>query len=232
MPLEVVSAGEFEQLQDALSGSNQHDTRARLILALMYYAGLRRMEVASLEVDRIVRGDCPRIEIRSSKFGKGRNIPLDPRLDPILRCWTLRSGHASRWVVHTYQRTRPNAVASSPNPPGSQVKVNTIWNTVKTAARRAGLRSSIRPHMFRHACATNWLQSGLSVREVQYLLGHSNLQTTQRYLHVHDDEIAAKVYALGGVLRDPVSEHKTCDWCAEPIRSAARICRYCQRDVA
>jgi hypothetical protein len=85
--------------------------------------------------------------------------------------------------------------------------------------------------MLRHAAATNWLQSGLTVREVQHLLGHSNLQTTQRYLHVHDDEIAAKVYALA----TPTStngEHKPCEWCAEPIRQAARICRYCQHEVA
>lgn len=225
-----MSEDEFDQLLRAVSGSNQHDTRARLILSLMYYAGLRRREVVNLTLDRIIDGDAPRIEIRGSKFGKGRNVPLDPRLVPAVKRWTDRRAHCSPWLVSTYQRTVPNAVAKTPQPPGSQVKVNTVWNTVKTAARRAGLRSSIRPHMFRHACATNWLRSGLSVREVQYLLGHSNLQTTQRYLHVHEPEIAAKVYALGTPTHN--SGLKDCDWCAEPIRIAARICRYCQRNVA
>lgn len=241
-PVEVVRDTEFQAMLDVMGGDRRLEVRARLMLALMYYAGLRRMEVCNLRMsDLHLDSDDPRLEVRKSKFDKGRNIPLDPRLRPHVSTWLAARCVETPWLVCTYHRTRPNAVAACPAPPGSQLKVNSVWNTVRIAARRAKIARRMRPHMFRHAAATNWLKAGFNLREVQYLLGHENLQTTQRYLHVHDDEIAKKVYALGSETApiqatvpqlDSAPSHRACPWCAEPIRLAAIVCRYCRRDVA
>lgn len=237
-PVEVVRPEEFEAMIAALDTMRPSDVRARLMLALMYYAGLRRSEVTGLARERCrLDGDDPRLELRKTKFDKWRNVPLDARILPFISAWDAVCAPRSPWLVHTYHQTRPNAVARHPAPPGSQLKVNAVWNSVRVASRRAGITRNIRPHMFRHAAATNWMQAGLSLREVQYLLGHQNIQTTQRYLHVHDDEIAKKVYALSDPqlatppIRSLQPTHRDCPWCAEPIRQAAIVCRWCGRDA-
>ena len=57
------------------------------------------------------------------------------------------------------------------------------------AAKRAGIRKRVTPHKLRHSFATHLLDSGVSIRIIQELLGHSNLQTTQIYTRVSRDHI-------------------------------------------
>ena len=62
-----------------------------------------------------------------------------------------------------------------------------VYNAVKRIARK--MKWSISPHSLRHSYATHLLEKGMNIIEVQYLLGHSNLQTTQVYLHTSLDKI-------------------------------------------
>ena len=233
-PAEIVTPEQFALIMRHLDQPTQHDVRSAAIIASMYYAGLRKGEVIDLLIHRLVLdADHPRIEVRESKGGHGRNVPIDPRLIPYLDAW-LAIRPDSEWLFCTYVQ-RPNNGISKGAPPGSQMSVNSVWQHVSIAKKRARITSRLHPHMFRHAAATNWLAQGFNVREVQYLLGHANLKTTQRYLHVHDGEIAGKMRALGmpGVrtsIKTAADLTRACDWCAETIKAAARICRYCNRD--
>jgi site-specific recombinase XerD len=60
---------------------------------------------------------------------------------------------------------------------------------LKTLSQRAGIDRNVTPHMLRHTCATRWLESGLDIRHVQKLLGHSSISTTEIYTHVSDQSL-------------------------------------------
>jgi site-specific recombinase XerD len=59
-----------------------------------------------------------------------------------------------------------------------------IYCIVRDAAKRAGITKHVSPHCMRHSWATHLLESGEDLRKIQLLLGHSDLETTSRYLHL------------------------------------------------
>jgi integrase/recombinase XerD len=63
---------------------------------------------------------------------------------------------------------------------------------IRAAARRAGIKKPVSPHWFRHASATHALERGAALPLVSRSLGHSNLATTGRYLHVRPNESLGK----------------------------------------
>ena len=75
------------------------------------------------------------------------------------------------------------------NRSGAPLSARNIQKIVATSARRAGIGKSVSPHTLRHSFATHLLESGESIRKIQELLGHSNLQTTQIYTKVSTEEL-------------------------------------------
>ena len=72
---------------------------------------------------------------------------------------------------------------------GKRLRREAIWQLVKIYARRAGVNPDIGPHTLRHSFATHVLAGGADLRQVQELLGHASIATTQIYTHVEQSRL-------------------------------------------
>jgi len=68
---------------------------------------------------------------------------------------------------------------------------NAVWAVVHKYAKRAGIEKPVSTHSFRHACATHMLRNGAPIRQLQEMLGHASLSTTQLYTRVTINDLRA-----------------------------------------
>jgi len=165
LPL-ILSREEVKALLDA-PGNLRH----RTLLAILYGCGLRVSEVTQLKVSDI---DSARNVVRvcHGKGGKDRQTLLPAKLLELLRCY-WRKQRPNDWLFPSADSTRP-------------ISPKAVFLACRTAAQRAGISKPVHPHSLRHAFATHLLEAGVNLRTIQILLGHANLETTARYLHVAD----------------------------------------------
>lgn len=190
-PPEVLSADEVEAILKQPNRQSATGLRNRCILELLYRAGLRVSEVTSLR-PRDVRWTENRIEVRGSKGGKGRNVPLRAGTLELLERWKDVRPKSDTFFCTCWNR---GGIASGSGE-GAALSPRYVQQMVARYAKRAGVDRRVTPHVFRHTYATEMLAKGLTIREVQSLLGHSNVSTTMIYTHVSDEAIAAKVAAI------------------------------------
>lgn len=155
--------------------------RDQAILELIYACGLRISECANLTVSDLHIKD----ELVSvlGKRSKRRIVPM---------------GQYAVLCLKTYlTRERPKLLGKNQSPVlfiSQQGKPFTrigLYVLIKKYIRRAGLPAFTTPHTLRHACATHMLEHHADLREVQALLGHADIATTQIYTHVSNDHIKA-----------------------------------------
>jgi len=161
-----------EEAKALLEAPRRLDQRA--ILATLYGAGLRVSEVTNLRVSDLDRKRKV-ITVRGGKGHKDRQVMLSDLLREVLVAW--------------WRRARPAEWLFPGEKPGHHLSRETVFRTCKDAAQLAGINKNVHPHSLRHAFATHLLDDGISLPVIQVLLGHLNLKTTARYLHVSDTAV-------------------------------------------
>jgi len=186
----VLSVEEVTRLINAAGNLLQ-----RALLMTLYGTGMRRTEVSLLKVSDI---DSQRMMIRveRGKGGAGRDIPLSPALLETLREYW-------RW-----KKPRIYLFASSERKRGKEHPISdkTVWYACKEAARHAGLTKRVSPHSLRHSFATHLLEGGTDLRTIQILLGHGDLETTAKYLHLSQRHLRAVANPLESLQLSSVRE--------------------------
>ena len=185
----ILSLEEVTRLIDAAG-----NLQARAILMTLYSTGLRRSEVVRLRIEDI---DSERmiVHVRQGKGGKDRDVPLCPRLLDILReywCWKK----PRTWLFP----------AGTGGADGQHLSDKSVWNACADAARHAGLKKSVTPHMLRHSFATHLLEDGADLATIQVLLGHADLEATSIYLHLSRRHLDKTVNPLEHLTLSEVSE--------------------------
>lgn len=152
---------------------NTNNIKHRCIVSVLYSAGLRRQELLNLKLEDI---DSKRMVIRinSGKGFKDRFTLLSEKVLIDLREYFLK------WKPKKYLFEGPK---------DSQYSGESVAIIVKRAAKKAGIRKNITPHILRHSFATHLLESGTDLRYIQMLLGHASTKTTEVYTHVATNNI-------------------------------------------
>lgn len=147
------------------------NSKHKLVLCFLYYAGLRLNEVRTLEWCHI---DLERgtIHVKHGKGEKQRVVFLHPHIGDLLS----PAEHATGPLF----RSDRNQIYNH----------RTIELIVRQAAHRAKINKRVTPHTLRHSFATHLLEAGADIRYIQSLLGHANLQTTQIYTHVANKDLS------------------------------------------
>lgn len=168
----VLSQDQAVQLLDS-EWRTKTTWRDRLILELMYSAGLRASEVVSLKLNQVdVRNGVLQVE------GKGRKERVAAFGGPCaeaIQNYISKERHAARDLQ------RETLLIGANHRP---LSTRTVQNVVKRWCVAAGLPPDVSPHTLRHSFATHLLDGGADLKTVQQLLGHESLATTQIYTHV------------------------------------------------
>lgn len=172
----VLSLDAVERFLAAPRITDTYVWRDRALVHLLYATGCRASELSHLRVRDMRLRD--RYCVCHGKGDKQRMVPL---------------GDAAIEAVQNYlDRQRGKLAAGAMEPPewlllsrtGRRLRREAIWVLVKKYALRAGAPPSVSPHTLRHSFATHLLAGGADLRQVQELLGHANIMTTQIYTHV------------------------------------------------
>jgi len=169
LPL-VLAPDEIARFLESVAG-----LRNRVALTTAYAAGLRvsevcRLKVASIDSERML------IHVEGGKGGRDRHAMLSPRLLDILRAY--------------WRRARPGLWLFPGREAGEHVSVTALQDACRAARRKMKPSKPVTAHCLRHSFATHLLESGVELRIIQVLLGHSHISSTTRYAQVATHLIA------------------------------------------
>lgn len=175
LPRQLLSEQETETLLGGSDITTPLGIRNRAILELLYSTAIRNTELRSLELGDV---DLERQElfVAYGKGGKSRRLPLGEE--------------AAAWLEDYLINGRPYLAHGSSgelvflSSGGCQMSCGKLAELVRELATGSGLEKKVTPHVLRHACATHMLRRGAGIRQLQALLGHESLDTTQRYTQV------------------------------------------------
>jgi integrase/recombinase XerD len=170
----VMSPEAVEQLFTAPTAGEPYWRRDRAMLELLYATGCRASELSNLKLADVHLDDgfcrC------RGKGDKERLVPLGRRAIEAVRAYLeherpqLAAGTGIQWLLVSGR--------------GKRLRRERIWELLKKYACRAGAPSGVSPHTLRHSFATHLVAGGADLRQVQEMLGHASISTTQIYTHV------------------------------------------------
>lgn len=176
----VLRVDEVTRLLEAPDAATPAGRRDRALLELLYAAGARVGEACGLDLADV---DLAQQQVRlDGKGGKQRIVPLGVPAVDAMRAYV---GTARLQLLPAPDGAAPVATADAVflGVRGGRLSTREARSVVARAAALAGV-GHVTPHTLRHTAATHLLEGGADVRQVQEVLGHSSLATTQRYTHL------------------------------------------------
>jgi integrase/recombinase XerD len=146
--------------------------RDRAIVVTLLYTGMRVGELCNLNFEDL-HLDNQEITVRDTKTYQDRKVIISKVCVTILTDYIQSLPHEKK-ELFTSQR-------------GKRISRGRVYTMIRKYAQRAGIQKNVTPHVLRHTLATNMIAHGASVIEVKDQLGHRNLETTLKYVHLQID---------------------------------------------
>jgi integrase/recombinase XerD len=191
LPRQVLSELDVERLLAAPSAATPLGLRDRAMLALLYSTGLRRAELASLDINDIDLTGLT-VFVRRGKGGKPRLVPLGESAAEDLALYLTR-GRPELAEGHRMPKTPALFVGvggQGRTNQGGRLQADGVSLMVRRTCAKAKLEKHVMAHALRHAFATHMLRAGADIRHVQRFLGHASIVTTETYTHVAIRDLA------------------------------------------
>ena len=180
---DCLTTDDIDRIIASIDCSTVKGLRDSAMLEVLYSCGLRVSELTALRLGDLFFGEG---YIRV--VGKGDKQRLVPISD------------VARDKIQMYLDQRRSACTSEDtvflNNRGKSLTRVMVFTVIKQAAERAGVEKHISPHTFRHSFATHLLSGGASIRQVQEMLGHENISTTEIYTHLDNARLRSTVERL------------------------------------
>ena len=181
---EYLTLEEIKQILNVCSGDNHIDIRDKAMVGLLYSSGLRGSELVSLKIINISdKKGWIRVE---GKGSKQRFVPVYNQAWQDLECYLAKS----RPIL----KNKFTDDSLFVNARGKMMTRQGFWDVLKKLTQKSGIKKSVSPHMLRHTFATHLLQGGANLMTVKELLGHSNINTTQIYTHLVNENVRDSFY--------------------------------------
>lgn len=170
----------FRVLEEALLNLNPGQEewigqRNKALFTLLYGCGLRINEALSLNIANMPRDGFLRV---LGKGRKERQVPTLPIVEQMLRLYCAACPFPLTPETPLFLGER-----------GQRLNQGVAQKAMRDLRRALSLPETVTPHALRHSFATHLLQNGANLREIQELLGHASLSTTQRYTEVNAEEL-------------------------------------------
>lgn len=166
------------------------------VLAVLAAGGLRRGEVAGLNVVDLDLGDVGAQFRVTGKGGVQRWVPVGPEVPAVINAYLMT--RAARFPPKTRSGLHPADAPLLVNDVGSRCTGRQLWWIVQQCYRAAGVAAQVprgaMVHALRHTYATMLAEQGAAATDIQRLLGHGSLATSQLYVSVSDDRLRAVAY--------------------------------------
>jgi integrase/recombinase XerD len=176
LPRGILTRAEARRLIEATPTTKPRDIRDRAILETLYATGIRRAELLALTIyDVDLQTATLRIE-----HGKGNTKRVVPLTQSAIVALKLYLEKARSLFAHEAGQVRLFVSSRS----GGPLDDDDIVRIVAKASTRAGIRKHVTPHTLRHTCATHLLKGRADIRQIQKLLGHRRLSSTEVYTRV------------------------------------------------
>jgi integrase/recombinase XerD len=178
----AISPNEVDELlEQPARRATPEAKRDRAMLELLYATGMRVTELVSLDINNLnLNPQSPHVRCMG-KGAKERTIPIHDQ--------------AVEAIVDYLEDGRPvlvknrDEMALFVNRRGERLTRQGFWLILKGYAKAANLGTEVTPHTLRHSFATHMLRGGMPLRNVQEMLGHANISTTQVYTHLTSEHV-------------------------------------------
>lgn len=184
---DVLTVEEVERIIGSIDTTTIKGRRDRAMLEMLYSCGLRVTELISLRMSDLFLGEG---YIRV--MGKGNKQRLVP-IGRLAQEWLMQYLDDRRELLKDKTTKGGNVQAVFLSNRRTELTRVMIFTIIRNATKDAGITKTVSPHTFRHSFATHLYTGGASIRQVQDMLGHQSITTTEIYTHLDPEHLRGAI---------------------------------------